>query len=100
MATSRIAAGFSGTNWQAGGDTKHIYIDVDTSPARFNKTPVYVASLLGLGDDYMSLTTGASIYHPTATGVRIVVRWADATPMSPADAASHGWYVGWHGIED
>jgi hypothetical protein len=46
MATSRIASGISGTNWEAFSfeEWVGIVIDVDTSAAKFNKAPVYVTS--------------------------------------------------------
>ncbi|MBN1596038.1 hypothetical protein JW933_08950 [candidate division FCPU426 bacterium] len=86
------------TNWQAyQGGTTGIYIDVDTSTAKFAHTPVYLVSLAG--DSYHWETTGAaSVYHATPTGFRIYVRFWNGRELTPAFANQKKWRIQWIGI--
>lgn len=84
-----------GTGWVLYGNpgSNGIYIDVDTSGCNFPSTPMYFASLGGLGAHWT--TTGAtSIYAPTATGFRIYIRGTDV-PINPTIANDADWYIQW-----
>ena len=86
------------TNWQQYEGGKGVYLDVDTSAAGFNNTPVYITSIAGSSSHWA--TTGAtSIYSPTPTGFRVYVRWVDNSPLTPAQANSLGWVINWVGVE-
>jgi hypothetical protein len=104
-ATSRVASGISGTNWEPfffsgeHGEWVGIFIDVDTSTAQFTKTPVYVTSLYGNSGQWAT-TGGNAVYSPTATGFRVYVRWSDGRLLTPAQAVEFDWRVAWHGIEN
>lgn len=91
------------TNWQVYSPTG-IYVDVDTSAGKFTKPPVYITSIGGVSSHWA--TTGAnSVYpippatSPTATGFRVYVRWADGSPLTPAQANELGWHINWIGME-
>ncbi len=92
-----IAAGLSDQNWQVYAPNG-LFINVDTSSARFAKTPVYVASIQGT-KLHWAITGGSAIYFPTATSFRIYVRFPDGRNLTPAEAVEWGWRVAWHGIE-
>lgn len=86
------------TNW-VDYDPNGIYVDIDTSSARFTETPRYFASLGG--DGYHWSTTGAtSIYDASPTGFRIYV-YKDPTffqeneEMGPEYANRHKWHINW-----
>jgi hypothetical protein len=96
------------TNWQDYIENNvrlGIYVDVDTSAAKFSGTPIYVSAIGG--DAWHWLTTGGSaIYSPTATGFRIYVRWSSdkdgpnpPNPLEPQFARDNHWYINWIGWE-
>ncbi|MFE9611921.1 hypothetical protein [Streptomyces sp. NPDC006012] len=101
MSTQRIGSGktTAGQGWQAYGPNG-IYIDVDTSSARFTGTPTYVSSVGGAGGTQWATTGSAAIYEPTRTGFRVYLRWSDGTALSPAHAADKGWYINWIGVDE
>jgi len=76
-----------------------IFVDVDTSAARFSSTPVYVCSLGGASSHWATVG-GSSVYSASPTGFRIYVRWANGdTPPTPAQANEWQWHVLWIGLE-
>jgi ribosomal protein L21E len=85
------------TAWQQYSDGESIFVDVDTSSAKFTATPMYITSLGGIG--YHWATTGAtSIYVPTPTGFRVYVRFARAEwagSLTPAFANQNKWHINW-----
>jgi len=101
--TVQIARGSTpvgNTAWQPyfvpGGLTagQGIFVDVDTSSAKFTTTPIYITSLGGTG--YHWGTTGAtSIYVPTPTGFRVYIRFPDGSSLTPAFANQNGWHINW-----
>ena len=101
--TVQIARGSTpvgNTAWQPyfvpGGltDGQGIFVDVDTSSAKFTTTPIYITSLGGTG--YHWGTTGAtSIYVPTPTGFRVYIRFPDGSSLTPAFANQNGWHINW-----
>jgi hypothetical protein len=98
MATSTVVSGLSTTNWVQ--DTaKVLHIDVDTSAAKFKKTPVYVASLYGRSGHWGVIGVG-SIFTPTATGFSVYINRSDFSPLALDSAVSGEWRVAWIGIED
>jgi len=97
--TAKIATGATRPNeWQQyspGG----IRVDVDTSAARFTKTPTYITAIHGSSHHWA--TVGASsVYNASPTGFTIYVRWADGGNLLIADAQRDGWHIQWIGIED
>jgi hypothetical protein len=84
------------TNWQPYNGTTGIFVDVDTTPAHFPTTPVYVTSLSG-NSNHWATTGASSVYSPTPTGFRIYIRWANGNPLTPAQAAAYKWSVNWIG---
>jgi hypothetical protein len=100
-ASIRVAAGTTppGAGWQQyTGGGSGLYLDVDTSAGAFAVTPVYVATLHG-SSSHWATTGGSAIYTPSPAGFRVYVRYADGSPLTPADAATNGWHVRWHGVE-
>ncbi len=82
------------TAWQQYYDGEGVFVDVDTSSAGFNNTPIYITSIGGLGFHWA--TTGAtSIYFPTPTGFRVFVRWSTGGALTPATANQSGWHINW-----
>jgi hypothetical protein len=86
------------TAWQQYQDGETIFVEVDTSSAKFTATPIYITSLGGIG--YHWATTGAtSIYVPTPTGFRVYVRFARAAEwpgaLTPAFANQNKWHINW-----
>jgi hypothetical protein len=104
MSVVKIASGRTtpgATAWQpypSAADSRGVYVNVDTSAAGFTGTPVYITSIGGNSSHWA--TTGAtSIYMPTATGFRVYVRWADGSPLTPAQANGFGWHINWMGMQ-
>jgi hypothetical protein len=111
MATQRIASGQTppgSTAWQLyapAGNPTGIYVDVNTTSGKFSSVPAYVTSIGGQSSHWA--TTGAtSVYGPnvagtlpTATGFRVYVRWADGSPLTPAQANGFKWHINWIGME-
>ena len=97
----QIAAGSTvpgATAWQI-YDASGIYVDVDTSAARFTRVPVYVTSLGGNAHHWATVG-GSSVYQPTAGGFRVYVRFAAGHVLTPAYANSNAWIVHWIGVAD
>lgn len=108
----RVASGRTpqlSTNWQVYTGSG-IFVDVDTTAAKFTGNPVYLTSIGGVSSHWS--TIGAtSIYPigpgiqpgtglPTATGFRVYVQWADrTTALTPAQAKGFGWHINWIGYE-
>jgi hypothetical protein len=115
---SRIAFGSTaaGEGWQpydpeGKGPGKHIgvYIDVDTSEARFRSVPVYVTSLAADGEHGHWEVTGASAVYPRLDkegkplplegGFRMYLRSPSAPDqVTVLEAARRAWYVSWVAI--
>ena len=82
------------TAWQQYPDGQSIFVDVDTSSARFTTTPIYITSLGGTA--YHLGSIGAtSIYSPTPRGFRVYVRWSGGGQLTPAFANANGWHINW-----
>jgi hypothetical protein len=98
--TQRIACGHTepGRGWQNYYGTG-ICIEVDTSSARFNGTPVYTTSIGGLAHHWLLTGTNA-VYNSTPTGFTLYLRRSDGTHLEPSDAEAGGWYVNWIGIDN
>jgi RHS repeat-associated protein len=78
------------TNWQQYGSDV-IYADVSASACGFTKTPLYLTSLGGDNNHYM--TKGVtSIKSPTATGFRIYINQSGITP---AIANQRKYHINW-----
>jgi hypothetical protein len=60
-------------DWKPYPNGTGVFVEVNTSSARFTTTPLYF-----------------SVY----------LRWAEGDPLTPADAAGHGWYINWMAIEN
>ena len=91
-------AGALSTPWQqyTGPGGSDIYIDVNTSFARFPGPPVYSTILRGTSGHWE--TTGVtSIYNATANGFRVYVRRPDGRTLTPQEARDNGWYIEWVG---
>ncbi len=101
MATHRIASGSTppgATAWQQYPGGAGVFVDIDTSAARFSTTPVYITSIEGTSSHWA--TTGAtSIYFATPTGFRVSVRWVNGNPLTPAQANGFQWHINWIGME-
>jgi hypothetical protein len=109
MPTKKTASGQTRpgrTNWKdyylpEGSDNiAGIYVDVDTSGAKFTKTPVYVTSLGG-ADEHWKTTGATSIYQATPKGFRVYIRWAPVPPPSTLTAAlanQNRWHINWIGM--
>jgi hypothetical protein len=82
------------TAWQQYFDGQGVFVDIDTSSAKFTTTPIYVTSLGGRTENWA--TIGAtSIYLPTPQGFRVYVRWPGGGPLTPAIANQYGWHINW-----
>ncbi len=103
MATHRIASGRTqpgATAWQQYNPPANtgVFVDVDTSAGKFSATPVYTTSIGGRSSHWA--TTGAtSIYSANPTGFRVYVRWANGSPLTPAEANGFEWHINWIGME-
>lgn len=84
------------TDWKASG-TNAIYLDIDTSAAEFEDTPLYFASLGGIANHFDAQGINA-IYSATATGFRIYLKSQSGIALTPEYAKSKGWYVQWLGV--
>src|SRR5215510_8672433 len=85
-------------DWRQYPNGTGVYVEVDTSAAGFTGTPQYFTSIAGISHHWA--TTGAtSIYKPGPTGFTVYVRWAKGDSLTPAEAAGHGWYINWMGVE-
>jgi RNA polymerase sigma factor (sigma-70 family) len=107
---SKIAYGRTapGEGWQpyAVDETKGIYIDVDTSAAKFKSPPVYITSLGGEACHW-EVTGVSAIYAredadkkplPLESGFRIYLRFPTANPdynLAEFQEAQKRWYINW-----
>ncbi len=76
MSSRNLASGSAtpgATAWQQESDTI-IFVDVDTSAAGFETTPVYITSLGG-AINHGSAIGATSIYNATAASFRIYLRF-------------------------
>ena len=83
------------TDWVKYGN-KELYVDVNTSSAGFNETPIYVTSLGGSSKHWRAIGT-TSIYSATPTGFRVHVFYEDGA-VTPTQANSCKWHIQWIGI--
>jgi len=96
----KIATGKTNPNqWQQYSGGKGIFVDVDTSSAKFSKTPIYITSIHG-SSWHWSTTGASSVYKATSTGFRIYIRWANGASLTPDRAIKGKWHIEWIGIED
>jgi len=82
------------TAWQQYPDGQGVFVDVDTSSARFTTTPIYITSLGGTAYHWGTIGV-TSIYSPTPTGFRVYVRWSGGGRLTPAFANENGWHINW-----
>lgn len=89
------------TDWKpVPNDERAIYVEVDTSSARFNTTPNYVASLGGSRDQWL-LTGTSAIYHASPTRFSIYLHgWDGEQYLTPQFANDRNWHVIWIGAEE
>lgn len=94
----KIATGETKTDkWQQ-YSTNGIFIDVDTSPAKFSKTPIYITAIHGSSNHWT--TNGASsVYEASPTGFRIYI-YKSGTNITPDYAKKRNWRIQWIGIEN
>lgn len=76
------------TNWQPYNNEKTaVYVDVDTSVAKFSKTPLYFTSLWG-GTAQWNAIGVCAIYAPSPTGFRVNVKLFNGGELNPTMANS------------
>jgi hypothetical protein len=100
MATLKVGTGSTtpgSTAWTPYIPTG-LYLDIDTSSAKFSSTPVYVASIGSTAGNQWTVAGVNGIYNPTATGFRVYIRWLDNSPLTPATANGFGWFINWIGV--
>ncbi|MDZ8108775.1 MAG: RICIN domain-containing protein [Nostoc sp. DedQUE12a] len=102
---SKIVSGSTtpgATKWEKSGDDG-IYVTIDTSAAKFTKTPIYVTSLVGpRSQEQWGITGASSVYEPTTTSFFVAVRWDKdfkTEILTPEIANSKKWYINWIAIE-
>lgn len=102
ITSTRIAAGQTspGQGWKQ-HQNEGVYLDVDTTAAKFSTTPTYVITLSGPGGNMWFSGGGASsVYDPTPTGFRVYLRRSDSAALPVQTVTdSYKWYVNWIGIE-
>lgn len=94
----KIAYG-SASNWKQDRDGIGLYIDVDTSKAKFKKTPRYFTSLHGIGNHYALIGT-ESIYNPTKKGFRVYIKYFNGIKITVKYAKEQQWVLNWIGVEE
>lgn len=95
--TVQVATGSTpsgNTAWQQYPGGQGVFVDVNTSSARFTTTPIYITSIGG-NTNHWSTTGATSIYLPTPTGFRVYVRYATGGSLTPAEANQYGWHINW-----
>ena len=101
MANHKISSGRTtpgATAWQPYPNGGGIFVDVNTAGSHFFSIPVYTTSIGGTSSHWA--TTGAtSVYLATITGFRVYVRWANGSPLTPAQANGWQWHINWIGME-
>ena len=76
-----------------------IFIDVNTSAAKFKNTPHYLVSLLGTSSMW-DVTGINAVYKSTPEGFRVYLRWAGRNGLRKDDAKANNWVIQWTGLED
>ena len=86
------------TKWQQYPNNTGVFVDVDTSAAKFASTPIYVASIGGR-QSHWDTTGASSVYKPKPTGFQIYIRWRDGKPMTLDQIEGFAWHINWIGVE-
>jgi hypothetical protein len=94
--SKKVAVG-SGNKWKLYENGYGLYVDIDTSKAKFKKTPVYFTSLSGTGNHYV-LTGIEAVYSATKKGFRVYVRIPNQR-LTVDYAKQRKWTINWIGIE-
>lgn len=81
------------TDWRQ-YDANAVYVDVDTSACNYTTTRRYITSLGG-NTKHWSSRGVSSVYAPTATGFRVIVKYSGITV---ADAKTWQWHVNWQAV--
>ena len=81
------------SNWKQ-YNSYMLYLDVDTSAAGFQNTPVYTTTLAGQGGNWW-VTGGSSPYSTSPTGFRVYVGFIDGRSVSPQQAHDNDWHINW-----
>ena len=97
---AKIATGVSRVvDWEQYGGSTGVFVDVDTSPAGFTKTPTYITSLHGTGAHWRT-TGGNAVYNAGPRGFRVYIQFEGRETLTTEIAKRHGWHIQWIGIED
>ncbi|MER5619278.1 hypothetical protein [Streptomyces sp. NPDC002215] len=106
MATLRVGSGKTtpGGGWQT-YSTEGVYIDIDTTSAKFSGDPVYHASIYSTGGSQLWTHGAHAIYQVSATGFRLYLRWVDdakrnGKQLTPETCQQYGFYVAWSGVDE
>lgn len=100
MSIRNLASGSTtpgATAWQQYG-AFGILVDVDTSAAKFETTPVYITSIGGNSSHWDAIGASA-VYLATNTSFRVYVKWTESQPLTPELANSMQWHINWIGME-
>ncbi|MFJ9690794.1 hypothetical protein [Kitasatospora sp. NPDC101183] len=81
------------STWSQGGDSRIVFVTVDTSAANFEKTPVYVASVAG--QKFVANLGAPGIYGTSNKHFSVGLRWTDQADLSVADAKANGFRLHW-----
>jgi hypothetical protein len=85
------------TNWKA-YTSSSIYVDVDTSAAKFASAPLYFTSIGGNTNQWEAQGVSA-IYLPTQNGFRVYLKSNTAgLALTPTYANTRSWNVQWLGV--
>ncbi len=84
------------TDWKQYSTPNGIFVDVDTTEAKFTGTPIYTTSLAG-NNHHWSTTGGSCIYNPTEKGFRIFIKADHA--LTPDFANARQWHINWIGVQ-
>ena len=116
---TKIATGASRVvDWQQYRSGSGVFVDVDTSPAGFSKTPTYITAIHGMGAHWRT-TGGNAVYNASPKGIlltqlllasscttselivfRVYIQYLEQQPLTTETAKRHGWHIQWIGIED
>src|SRR5947209_7075958 len=102
MSIHNLASGSTtpgATAWQQEEDTITFFVDVDTSAAGFESTPVYIASLVAPSGPTLALG-GTCIHNASATSFRVYLRFAKGGEINPLFANQRRWHINWIGMEN
>jgi hypothetical protein len=86
------------TKWKQYPNGTGIFVDVDTSAAKFATTPVCVASIGGT-QSHWDTTGASSIYKPTPIGFQIYIRCRKKKSMTLKEIGGFAWHINWIGVE-